>query len=55
MEGEFLASIGALFADETDGFDLPESVFADAELGENLTNGGEGGRQNGERLRSFIG
>jgi hypothetical protein len=50
-----LASIGTLFADETDGFDLPESLFGDAKVGEDLTNGREGRRQNGGRLRSLIG
>ena len=54
MEGEFLASTGTLFADEAEGFDLPEFLFGDAKVGEDLTNGGEGGRLNRRRLRSLI-
>jgi hypothetical protein len=36
IEGKFLASIGTLFADETDGFDLPESLFGDAKVWQDL-------------------
>jgi hypothetical protein len=54
MEGEFLASIRTLFADEADGFDLPESLFGDAKVWEDLTNGAERRRQNGGRSRSLI-
>jgi len=54
MEREFLASLLTLFADETNGFDLPESLSADTKVGEDLANGDERRRQNGGRLGSII-
>jgi len=55
VEGEFLASTGTLFADKAEGLNLPEFLFADAKVGEDLTNRGEGGRLNRRRLRNLIG
>ena len=33
VEGEFLASLVALFSDKVDGFDFPEAVFGNIDLG----------------------
>jgi hypothetical protein len=55
VETNFLLALLALLTDEQDGVESPGALGRDADLRENLPNGGEGGREGAARWRRPIG